>query len=153
MRPDAAPNLAPGEGVLIVATEADHQVALRMCVAGDRGRCAELGPTPRDGTLEVYALPEGRYCMVRVQCEERPGVTTQYDVPERDVRCIDVVAGQIAYGGHLIFDRSEGSAHVCAGRSDWILHDAIDAELAAEYPQLGGPRVTLSAPTPAEPGQ
>lgn len=133
------------EGALIVASEQAPRVDLTLCVDGDRGRCAEVGPTLPDGGLEVYLLPAGRYCVVHVRCEEAPGVLSEHDVPDDEVRCIEIAAGGVVYPGHVVFDRSVASGRVCAGRADWLPHDSIDADLRAAYPALGA-RVTLATP-------
>ncbi len=140
--------LTADEGVLLVAAQEAARVDLRFCVDGNRGRCADVGPTLPDGGLEVYVLPAGRYCLMHVRCEETPGTISEHDVPDDEARCVDVEAGQIAYPGHVVFDRSQASGRECAGRADWLLHETIDADLRAAYPAIGGPHVTLGSPTP-----
>lgn len=140
-----------GEGVVLIASEQAPRVDLLLCLDGDRGRCADVGPTQPDGALEVYVLPAGRYCVMHVSCEATLGVVAEHDVPADEVRCFDVAADHIAYPGHVIFDRSAASGDVCAGRADWLPHETVDADLDATYPNLNGPRVTITAPTQMQP--
>jgi hypothetical protein len=145
IRPHERATLGAGEGLLVVGSEGAHEVVSRWCADGDRGRCAEVGPTEDDGTPSVYALPAGRYCVMHVRCSDA-GRVAEHDVPDDEARCVEVTAQQIAYPGHIVFDRSADSGIACAGRADFLLHDGIDVELRESHPAMGG-HATLAPPT------
>jgi hypothetical protein len=144
VRQGGTTQLASNEGAIVLAAEAAPRVELLLCVEGDRSACADLGPTRSDATPDVYAIVAGHYCITHVRCVDEAGATFEHDVPEDEMRCIDIEAGQLVYPGHLRFDRSERSGQVCAGRADFLPHESIDADLRAAYPALNRRPVVVS---------
>ena len=144
--PSAHAALSANEGLLIVAAESDR-VRLRYCLDGVPSACAELGPTPAHGSTLVYGVAAGRYCLLHVACEPTPGAVTAHDVPEDEALCVEVTRDQIAYPGHLHFDRAIAAQTACAGRATFLLHHDIDHEIDVAHPGLLSPHVTLSPTT------
>ena len=131
---------------MIVAAESDR-ATLRYCLEGLATACAELGPTAADGSTLVYGLAAGRYCLMHVECEPTPGTITAHDVPRDEALCVEVTRDQIAYPGHVHFDRAIAAQTACAGRATFLLHHDIDHEIDVAHPGLLSPHVTLSPTT------
>lgn len=140
--PGEQPELAPDEGLLVVAVDSDMPLGcIRFQKVGSSWKGGGIRSARKGRTTELYVLPAGRYQWSKITIFDTWVWTGSFDLADDDAYAFDVKAGRINYAGDLVY-RSTGFLNADIRLSnralpvlDWLQaqHPALSVRLPFAY--------------------